>query len=198
MDCFCTGDSYKPAEDAHTTTTDEKQNSFKKSKSQDSVTYVSSGSLSTLDQESITITNTLSEISLPKSGHAPPSTTCRQRKLSTAIAKSVDSKHPLLMGRTAMLSSTEPALRLESQEFTKTPLPGQSPKDSWSCSQFRNEPAPFLRTEAWSEPRASSFQVRGKNYMLDNKKICSEESAFQLLGVDMVRSMSTRMGGKGV
>eukprot|EP00526_Cylindrotheca_closterium_P030190 CAMPEP_0113630446 /NCGR_PEP_ID=MMETSP0017_2-20120614/15817_1 /TAXON_ID=2856 /ORGANISM="Cylindrotheca closterium" /LENGTH=366 /DNA_ID=CAMNT_0000540907 /DNA_START=197 /DNA_END=1297 /DNA_ORIENTATION=+ /assembly_acc=CAM_ASM_000147 len=168
---------------------EEKLGSFRKPKSQDSVTYVnsSSSSLSTLDQEAITISNSASEVSLPIAGRASPKIICQPRKLSTAIAKSADSKHPFLMGRTAMVACTEPTL--DNELLTKATSKLKVPKE-WSCTQFRNEPSP-LRKDAWSEPKASSFQVRGKNYILDGKKFPSEEAAFNLLAVDMVQSEGT-------
>ena len=53
--------------------------------------------------------------------------------------------------------------------------------------KFRTFPAP-LRLDAWSEPAAENFQVRGANYMNDRQKFPSEESAFQLLCVDLINS----------
>lgn len=169
-----------------TTATEKQHGSFRKPKSQDSVTYVnsSSSSLSTLDQELITIANSASEVSLPRAGRTSPSIICQTRKQSTAIAKSADSKHPLLQGRTAMVLSKEQFP--ESEQSTNTVSKLKVPKE-WSCTQFINEPSP-LRQDAWSEPKASSFQVRGKNYMLDGKKIPSQDTAFKLLAVDMVHS----------
>lgn len=193
MDCFCdAGDLLMGSTDEpfQETKNETKQGSFRKPKSQDSVTYVysSSSSLSTLDQEGIAIANSSSEVSLPKAGRVSPSIICQPRKHSTAIAKSTDSKHPFLMGRTAMVLNSEPIMQSESEEFRKKSSL-KVPKE-WSCAQFRNEPSP-LRKDAWSEPKASSFQVRGKNYMLDRKKFASEESAFKLLAVDMVQSEGT-------
>ena len=54
-----------------------------------------------------------------------------------------------------------------------------------NTTKFRSEPHP-LRLEAWSEPAAENFQVRGPNYMSDRKKVPSEPSAFTLLSVDLV------------
>lgn len=192
MDCFCdAGDLLMGSSDEplrETVRSERKHGSFRKVKSQDSsVTYVnsSSSSLSTLDQEGITITNSSSEVSLPKAGRVSPSIICQPRRKSTAIAISADSKHPFLMGRTAMVINSEPT---ESEEFRNTSA-RKVPKE-WSCTQFRNEPSP-LRKDAWSEPKASSFQVRGRNYTLDSKKFASEEAAFKLLAVDMVQSEGT-------
>jgi hypothetical protein len=42
--------------------------------------------------------------------------------------------------------------------------------------------------EAWSEPAAETFQVRGSNYLKDRAKVPSQESAFRLLTVDLVQA----------
>jgi len=42
----------------------------------------------------------------------------------------------------------------------------------------------------WAEPEASSFQVRGLNYKIDGKKIPSQESAYILLGVELLKNTS--------
>lgn len=44
-----------------------------------------------------------------------------------------------------------------------------------------------LDITSWSEPDATSFRVRGKNYVMDRKKIPSESSLFQLISVDLVQ-----------
>lgn len=52
---------------------------------------------------------------------------------------------------------------------------------------YRFQPPP-LRTQAWSEPPAETFQVRGKNYMNDHKKVPSQQAAFKLFAVDLVNT----------
>jgi hypothetical protein len=47
---------------------------------------------------------------------------------------------------------------------------------------------PPLRTQAWSEPPAETFNVRGKNYMNDRVKVPSQPSAFRLFAVDLVNT----------
>lgn len=56
-----------------------------------------------------------------------------------------------------------------------------------NTTKFRSEPHP-LRLEAWSEPAAENFQVRGPNYLNDRVKVASEPSAFTLLSVDLVNT----------
>lgn len=51
----------------------------------------------------------------------------------------------------------------------------------------RVHPSP-LRLEAWSEPTAETFQVRGANYLRDRAKVPSQEAAFRLLTVDIVQA----------
>lgn len=49
------------------------------------------------------------------------------------------------------------------------------------------EQHPPLRSDAWSEVSAEKFHIRGKTYMNDKIKQPSEESAFKLLSVDLVK-----------
>jgi hypothetical protein len=60
--------------------------------------------------------------------------------------------------------------------------------------QFRIDPHP-LRLDAWSEPAAENFQIRGPLYIKDKKKISSVPSAFQLLTVDLIQSNVPLHGG---
>jgi hypothetical protein len=52
---------------------------------------------------------------------------------------------------------------------------------------YRFVPPP-LRTQAWSEPSAETFNVRGKSYMNDRIKVPSQPSAFRLFAVDLVNT----------
>jgi hypothetical protein len=61
-------------------------------------------------------------------------------------------------------------------------------------TRFRSEPHP-LRLEAWSEPAAETFQVRGPTYIKDGKKVPSEPAAFSLLTVDLVNCTKPMYGG---
>lgn len=47
-------------------------------------------------------------------------------------------------------------------------------------------PSP-LRLEAWTEPAAQTYKVRGTNYLNDRVKQPSDQSAFRLLTVDLVQ-----------
>lgn len=61
-----------------------------------------------------------------------------------------------------------------------------APSNKDRARDFRSFPAP-VRLEAWSEPAAENFQVRGPTYLNDRVKNPSQESAFRLLTVDLVQ-----------
>lgn len=62
------------------------------------------------------------------------------------------------------------------------------------AQQFVHEPAP-LRLDAWTEPPAENFQVRGKTYAKDKVKVACESSYFRLLTVDLINSPRPIFGG---
>jgi hypothetical protein len=68
------------------------------------------------------------------------------------------------------------------------------PPEADQSFRFKNEPSP-LRLEAWSEPAAEAFNVRGPNYLKDRKKNPSQESAFRLLAVDLINCEKPIYGG---
>jgi hypothetical protein len=180
MECLCNSSSLLLGESETTITKDEDD-----LKLEDSTTYVdsSSSSLSTLEYPEPTFSHSSS---LPKAGDASPSAICQRRKLSTAIAKSVESRHPLLTGRPAVVLLVSPSL--ESMEHTKPPRPqGLHRSSTDPTPSFRTEPPP-LRLNAWAQPSAETFDVRGKHYKQDKKKYPSKKAAFTLLTVDMVYS----------
>jgi Protein ENHANCED DISEASE RESISTANCE 2, C-terminal len=49
-----------------------------------------------------------------------------------------------------------------------------------------------LRVDAWAEAPATTYSVRGCNYIKDNQKFLSEESLFSLLTVDVVQTANAR------
>ncbi|CAB9504089.1 Protein of unknown function (DUF1336) [Seminavis robusta] len=49
-----------------------------------------------------------------------------------------------------------------------------------------------LRVDAWAEPPASNYNVRGITYMHDRNKVPSEEALFSLLTVDVVHTADGR------
>jgi hypothetical protein len=61
-------------------------------------------------------------------------------------------------------------------------------------AQYQVHP-PALRMEAWSEPAAENFSIRGPTYLKDKKKVPSEQSAFRLLTVDLINCEKPLYGG---
>jgi hypothetical protein len=94
--------------------------------------------------------------------------------------------------------STKTTKRDGSAEPTKHRKTPESPKktdctslhripfDTDPYSRFRYNLKP-LRLDAWSEPSAESFQIRGPTYISDRKKVNSEVAAFRLMTVDMIK-----------
>jgi hypothetical protein len=68
-----------------------------------------------------------------------------------------------------------------------------APAEGW-IGDYQLHPPP-LRMEAWSEPAAENFSIRGPNYLKDKKKIASERSAFRLLTVDLINCEKPLYGG---
>jgi hypothetical protein len=68
-----------------------------------------------------------------------------------------------------------------------------APAGGW-IGEYQVHPSP-LRMEAWSEPAAENFSVRGPNYLKDKKKVTSEQSAFRLLTVDLINCDKPLYGG---
>jgi len=54
---------------------------------------------------------------------------------------------------------------------------------------------PPLPQQYWTEPSASSFNVRGANYLKDRKKIPSADNLFQLFAVDLVKVSDPILSG---
>eukprot|EP00980_Cylindrotheca_fusiformis_P024624 scaffold12169_cov132-Cylindrotheca_fusiformis.AAC.12 len=69
---------------------------------------------------------------------------------------------------------------------TTTTSIARRPSDAGPFARFRYKLRP-LRLEAWSEPSAQSFQIRGPTYLKDGKKVSSEAAAFSLMTVDMIQ-----------
>lgn len=148
----------------------------------DQVEFSVSERLSTKDKKSICLGN---------AGDISPNSTCTQRKLSTVLTTSEDAHHELLDGRTKIVLPNFD--RLNSNKPTTLIMPRPSmvkrsltvPIDD-RMKDFTQHPPP-LRLDAWAEPPATNFKVRGKNYLQDSIKFPSEPSVFQLLTVDLVK-----------
>ena len=64
--------------------------------------------------------------------------------------------------------------------------PTKSPDEKYQIPLLATQPSP-LQAKYWTEPTASSFHVRGLNYMENRKKIESQPSLFRLFAVDLVK-----------
>lgn len=62
-----------------------------------------------------------------------------------------------------------------------------APAQQDQARNLRIHPVP-LRLNAWSQPAAETFNIRGPTYLEDRNKIPSQEAAFRLLTVDMVQA----------
>jgi Protein ENHANCED DISEASE RESISTANCE 2, C-terminal len=62
-----------------------------------------------------------------------------------------------------------------------------APTQQDPARSLRIHPFP-LRLDAWTEPAAEKFSVRGPNYLSDSVKVPSEAAAFRLLTVDIVQA----------
>lgn len=70
-----------------------------------------------------------------------------------------------------------------------------APEEAIEVSQdYLTEPA-SLRSDAWAEPPADTFLVRGATYQKDKVKTLSESAAFRLLTVDLVNTETPIYGG---
>mmetsp|Transcript_12143 Transcript_12143/g.21343 ORF Transcript_12143/g.21343 Transcript_12143/m.21343 type:complete len:489 (-) Transcript_12143:225-1691(-) len=90
----------------------------------------------------------------------------QEEDVDPQVVSSSSSSTSPLSRRVLRRSQTEPADRLQ---------------------LFRFEPPP-LRVEAWSEPSAETFLIRGKDYMKDRVKVASLLAAFRLFAVDLVNT----------
>jgi hypothetical protein len=142
------------------------------------------------DQESQSGSNT-SSLLPGKAGEVSPSSTCRQRKMSAAVVTTPEAKHGLSEGRPKLLI---PFLGRSATKGRNPALPKAKPSllrsstetiDRRFASLTMNPPP--LRLEAWAEPPASAYNVRGPDYLKNKKKVPSESSAFKLLTVDLIK-----------
>lgn len=138
-----------------------------------------------------------------RAGDASPSTVCAQRRLSPALVTTPERQHDYTAGRpTIVLPSLEkqaPKSEVRPRRpVKKTSKPSFRRMNTAPASTvpklFLSDPPP-LRLEAWTEPPASTFKVRGPTYLKNNKKVPSADSAFRLLTVDLIKSDKAQLGG---
>jgi hypothetical protein len=91
------------------------------------------------------------------------------RRLSAALVTDPSmAKHELLQGRSVIV------------------VGGRTAAVDYRTADFGVHP-PALRCDAWSEPDAAAYNVRGPLYLVDKKKQPSLPSVFKLLCVDLVK-----------
>lgn len=138
-----------------------------------------------------------SSITNGKSGDASPQTIVQPRRLSAAIVK--DEAHEYTKGRPTLVLSgsgdSDPERLEKPTSRRKMSITGtrnslrrlsSAPLED-EASKVRTIPPP-LRLEAWAEPAADTFKVRGPRYLRDQKKFPSDGSVFQLLTVDCLQT----------
>jgi hypothetical protein len=126
------------------------------------------------------------EQDLPRDALEPgaPSRTCDQRKISAAVVSRPDFVHKLLQGRPRILL---PRVGAGSKPTANRQAPVPQPViAAVNTADYALFPPP-LRLNAWAEANAEEFNVRSKNYALDNLKVPSMPSVFKLLTVDLVK-----------
>lgn len=127
---------------------------------------------------------------------SPPSAVCSQRRMSKVVVTADDAEHEFLDGRPKIqFESIGVAGATASSGGTKKkPLLPRVPVIKRACTvpidqrllDFALQPPP-LRIEHWADPPASTFKVRGKNYLHDGLKVNSDASLFKLMAVDLVK-----------
>ena len=129
-------------------------------------------------------------------GQAPPSAVVQTRRLSKVVKLQSDNDHEMGVGRPAIVlpkpldqEDRKRSATVNGPPVTRKPsrLNRSSSAQSANTKQYLVVPPP-LRMEAWSEPAAMTFDVRGPNYLSDRRKHKSEPSLFRLLTVDLVQS----------
>ena len=99
--------------------------------------------------------------------------------------------------RTRLNNTTGSVPKNKTNDIIPTPLqlrPTCTQSNIAISEQFCFDPPP-LRSKAWSESSAESYQIRSKGYMNNKFKELSAPSAFTLLSVDLVNSHEPMYGG---
>ena len=68
-------------------------------------------------------------------------------------------------------------------------------KNRTSTTSSISTTPPPIPTKYWSEPDANTFNVRGKNYKNDKKKIPAGNSVFNMIALDVVESHESLLSG---
>lgn len=134
-----------------------------------------------------------------KAGEISPSSVCRSRKSSAAVVTTADANHEYTQGRPRIVMPCLSRMSFKKKPQLPKPRPSAPVRSSTVSidprfAQLTTNPIP-LRLEAWAEPPAASYKVRGPNYLTDSKKMPSESSIFRLLTVDLVKVQAPIMEG---
>lgn len=207
MDCCgisSTWDEETAEKDNYTATT-----SWCSSFSSPSMAAISVGAPRTMESEE-PIASSLSESSskgtnngssVGKSGAVSPYAIVQPRRLSATIVKAEEDSR----SKVAAPTLVSPELSVAGSE-QEAPHPHRRVSRAGSLRRFDSAPIehdatkvltipPPLRLEAWAEPAADSFKVRGPKYLRNSKKFPSDGSAFQLITVDLVQTKKPCMAG---
>ncbi|KAL3941358.1 MAG: hypothetical protein SGBAC_004276 [Bacillariaceae sp.] len=131
-----------------------------------------------------------------------PNSTKTSPWLSSSSPLAKVSKMPTSAANTIFNAANGVGRKLQNNKSSQHPTNGDSNASSSAASspdgyRRRNgSKTPYLRfiqylkplrQDAWSEPDAESFIVRGPTYLKNNKKINSDKPAFSLLTVDLIQ-----------
>jgi len=83
--------------------------------------------------------------------------------------------------------SAENLLKIVTSQRSGVLPPNSSNKSPIFVTPLLPTQPPPLQAKYWTEPSATSFQVRGANYIKDRKKVESRPSLFRLFAVDLVK-----------
>lgn len=138
-----------------------------------------------------------------------PSAVSLARNQSSVIKLSEEATHELADGRLAIVvpnsAPNTPGRHrssvsggnltaMASSKTDETFRRAHSDDDNHLSSEYLADPLP-LRLDAWCEPAATGFQVRGRSYMSDKVKSDSLPAVFRLLTVDLVKCEKPLMTG---
>lgn len=123
--------------------------------------------------------------------------------MSIALVANEDADHEFLEGRTKLFvesCQTPPPIKSKIPLLPRGSIPSVVRRANTvpindQLPGYALYPPP-LRVEHWADPPATSFKVRGRNYLRDGGvKVHSEESVFRLLTVDLIHTSQPILTG---
>ena len=101
---------------------------------------------------------------------------------SSAICSAIaSSDHPISDDEDGLSDVTKHSAR--TFDSTATTLAWDEPMET--VSKQEAYATPTSSSHCWSSPSSETFNIRGKGYMKDRKKVPSDEAVFRSLGVDI-------------